>query len=188
MVSTELIGREDDCRHVGGLLGDHRIVTLVGPGGIGKTRLATEVSRAVERSFPGGVLISELSGVAAQDDLEPVVARQLGFDSLDAVRVQASGTRTLVVLDNCETALSQASGVARELADPTSDVVVLATSRAPLQAPGERVVTIDALGLPELDEPDAVREAAAAKLFIDRAEAAGPSWAFDDANLLAIGR
>ncbi len=187
-MSAGLIGREHDCRQVGDLLGDHRIVTLVGPGGIGKTRLADEVARAIGDGFPGGVFVSELSGVDAKEDIEPVVARQLGFDSIDAIRVQAAGTPTLVVLDNCETAIGPAGEVARSLADPASDIVVLATSRMPLQAPGERVVTIEALGLPELDEPDAVREAAAARLFIERAEAAGATWAFDDANLVAIGR
>lgn len=187
-MTSGFIGREDECRRVGALLGSHRIVTLVGPGGIGKTRLADEIGRAAGDGFPGGVLVSELSGVVPDDDLEPVVARQLGFDSLEAVRVQASGSPTLVVLDNCETALGRASEVARTLADPTSDIVVLATSRTPLQAPGERVVSVDALGLPAVDAPDAVREAAAARLFMERAEAAGATWAFDDANLLAIGR
>ncbi|MEM9563886.1 MAG: winged helix-turn-helix domain-containing protein [Actinomycetota bacterium] len=187
-MSGEFIGREDECQLLGTLLTRHPIVTLVGPGGIGKTRLAGEVSRVAGDGFPGGVLVSELSGVDVDDDLEPVVARQLGYDSLDAVRVQAVGSPTLVVLDNCESALAQASAVAGVLADAASDIVVLATSRAPLQAPGERVVTLDALTLPEADEPDAIREAAAARLFMERAEAAGASWSFDDANLVAIGR
>ncbi len=138
-------------------MADSPVVTLVGPGGIGKTRLADEVARAIGDGFPGGVFVSELSGVDAKEDIEPVVARQLGFDSIDAIRVQAAGTPTLVVLDNCETAIGPAGEVARSLADPASDIVVLATSRMPLQAPGERVVTIEALGLPELDEPDAER-------------------------------
>ena len=183
-----LIGREDECRLVGSLLSQHPIVTLVGPGGIGKTRLAGEIGRVAADGFPGGVLVSELSGVDDEGDLAPVVARQLGFDSLDAVRVQSAGSPTLVVLDNCESALGQASAVAGELAGTTSDIVVLATSRAPLQAPGERVVTLEALGLPELDEPTAVREAAAARLFIERAESAGAAWDVSDANLRAIGR
>ncbi len=187
-MAANFIGREDECRQVGTLLSSHPIVTLVGPGGIGKTRLAGEVSRAASEGFPGGILISELSGVDADDDIEPVVARQLGFDSLDAVRLQASDAPTLVVLDNCESALGQASAVAGALAGPSSGIVVLATSRAPLQAPGERVVTLDSLALPSADEPEAVREAAAARLFIERAEDAGATWDFDDANLVAIGR
>ena len=183
-----IIGRDTECERVSAMLGEHRVVTLVGPGGIGKTTLATEIGRRIAADFGGGVLVSELSGVGEADDIRPIVARQLGFESLDAVRVKAAGTRTLVVLDNCETAAAQAAGVAETLVAGGSDIVVLATSRVPLQLPGERVVNVDSLGLPEADEPDLIREAAAAQLFLDRATAVGASWSLTDETLLAIGQ
>ncbi|MDH3707331.1 MAG: winged helix-turn-helix domain-containing protein, partial [Acidimicrobiia bacterium] len=176
-----------DHREGASLLDEHRVVTLVGPGGIGKTRLATELTSGITDSYEGGVLFSELSGATERDDIGNVVASQLGFESIDALRLSTATTPTLVVLDNCESALRQASDLAATLVDDEGHITVLATSRAPLQIYGERIYVVDPLELPRDDLPATVREASAARLFLDRAEAAGATWPVTDENLLAIG-
>ena len=188
MVGSDIIGREQECEQLASLLMSHRVVTLVGPGGIGKTRLATEVSELVEGRYGGGVYLGELHGASDTDDVASIVARQFGLDSLDAMPLRSSGNAALVVLDNCESALTQAAGVAGRLTGENTSLVVLATSRAPLNVPGERVVSLEPLAVPEDDlAPGLVAEAAAARLFLERAEAAGATWPLTDDNLLAVG-
>ena len=188
MTGTDIIGRDQECEQLATLLSSHRVVTLVGPGGIGKTRLATEVSELVEGRFGGGVYLGELHGASDTDDVASIVARQFGLDSLEAMPLRSSGNAALVVLDNCESALTQAASVAGRLTDENTELVVLATSRAPLNVPGERVVSLEPLAVPDDDlAPALVSEAAAARLFLDRAEAAGATWPLSDDNLLAVG-
>lgn len=184
----DVIGRDHDLEQVEALLGRHRLVTLVGPGGIGKTTLASELGRRTARSFDGGVFVAELSGLDDVDDIVPSVSRQLGFESLEAARLRAAGLPTLVVLDNCESAVGQAATVARSLIDPTSEITVLATSRVPLHVAGERVVGVGGLDLPDLDHPESVGEAAAALLFVDRASAVGATWTLTAPTLVAIAQ
>ena len=188
MSGTDIIGRDQECEQLASLLSSHRVVTLVGPGGIGKTRLATEVSELVEARYGGGVYLGELHGASDADDVASIVARQFGLDSLDAMPLRSSGNAALVVLDNCESALTQAAGVAGRLTDENAELVVLATSRAPLNVPGERVVSLEPLAVPDDDlAPAMVAEAAAAQLFLERAVSAGATWPHTDDNLLAIG-
>ncbi|MDH5237861.1 MAG: winged helix-turn-helix domain-containing protein [Acidimicrobiia bacterium] len=130
-VTATFIGRQTEHHEVATLLAEHRVVTPVGPGGIGKTRLATELTADAADRFAGGVLFTELAGISERDDLGNVVAAQHGFGSLDALRLSAATSPTLVVLDNCESALRQASDVATELVDEDNSITVLATSRAP---------------------------------------------------------
>ncbi|MEM7288052.1 MAG: hypothetical protein AAF480_17005, partial [Actinomycetota bacterium] len=142
----------------------------------------------VEARFGGGVYLGELHGASDTDDVASIVARQFGLDSLDAMPLRSSGNAALVVLDNCESALAQAAGVAGRLIGENTELVVLATSRAPLNVPGERVVSLEPLTVPEDDlAPAMVGEAAAARLFLERAEAAGATWPLTDENLLAVG-
>lgn len=187
-MSTDIIGRDQECDQLASLLTTQRVVTLVGPAGIGKTRLATEVSELVEGRFGGGVYLGELHGASERDDVAAIVARQFGLDSLDAMPLRSGGEAALVVLDNCESALTQAADVAGRLTAENAQLVVLATSRAPLHVDGERVVGLEPLAVPDDDfTPTLVPQAAAARLFIERAEAAGATWALTDDNLLAIG-
>ena len=124
MSGTDIIGRDQECEQLASLLSSHRVVTLVGPGGIGKTRLATEVSELVEARYGGGVYLGELHGASDADDVASIVARQFGLDSLDAMPLRSSGNAALVVLDNCESALTQAAGVAGRLTDENAELVV----------------------------------------------------------------
>ena len=185
-VMATFLGRQAEHDEITALLGQHSVVTLVGPGGIGKTRLATELSSSSAPAFAGGVLFTELAGVSDRDDIGDLVAGQHGFGSIESMRLSASAAPMLVVLDNCETVLRQASDVAAELVGDGA-ITVLATSRAPLQLYGERIYVVDPLELPRDEQPATVREAASARLFLERAEAAGARWPISDDNLLAIG-
>ncbi|MGI9600930.1 MAG: ATP-binding protein, partial [Acidimicrobiales bacterium] len=184
---TTFVGRQSEHHEVVSLLDEHRVVTLVGPGGIGKTRLATELTAGATDRYDGGVLFTELAGTSDRDDIGNVVAAQHGFGSIDALRLSAATSPTLVVLDNCESALRQASDVAAELVDDSECITVLATSRAPLQIYGERIYVVDPLELPRDGTPTTVKNAAAVQLFLQRAEAAGATWPIDEENLMAIG-
>lgn len=182
--SRALIGRERDRAALTTLLDDHPLVTLVGPGGIGKTSLATATAASLTDRFDGRVLTSELAGTSDADDIASVVARQLGVDSIDAIRLRAAEEATLIVLDNCESAPVGAAAVAGQLLDGHG-VTVLATSRAPLQTAGERVVPVEPLLTPD-EGSEAIATNPAVQLFVERAREAGADWARTDGDLRAV--
>ncbi|MEM9040767.1 MAG: winged helix-turn-helix domain-containing protein, partial [Actinomycetota bacterium] len=157
---------------------------------------AVTVAEGLSDRFDGGVHIVELSGLVDDDDVAGSVARQLGATSLDGFRLRASRESTLVVLDNCESALTASRSVAGDLVD--SRVTVLATSRSPLYATSERVVAVRPLVTPaeatsldgesRADTPSALESTPAEKLFLIRAAEAGATWARSPANLAAVRR
>ena len=183
--ATGFIGRQREQAELGALLGEHRLVTLLGSGGIGKTRLAVETATILAPRFDGRVLVAELAGTSDEDDIASVVARQLGVDSIDALRLRDADESTLVVLDNCESAPTQAAAVAGELLSGEA-LCVLATSRSPLRVPDERVLPVGPLAVPDGEGADAMTSPAV-QLFVQRAEAAGAQWRPTDENLVVIG-
>ena len=153
------------------LLDGQQLVTLTGTGGIGKTRLADEV--ADDRSTCGDYsALIELGPSKPGDDLELVLARQLGQDSLDTFSVGLDGRSALVVLDNCEHLLADAASLAERLT-ALPNVRVLATSRTPLGLPGEYVVKLGPLRV--LAHSDG-EPTPALQLFLDRAGTSGATW------------
>ena len=179
-----MIGRELDTDKVTGYLDDHPIVTLVGPGGIGKTTLALASLEAVADRYAGGSFLVELAGVSG-DDLDRAIARQVGHESLEAFKIGTNGRPTLVVLDNCETALAIARSLARELTESDDSTTVLATSRVPLALHRERVHVVEPLALPDRPGLDAVGASPAVQLFLSRARQAGATWETTEAQLEA---
>jgi predicted ATPase len=178
---TDAVGREREVATLLEWLGDdaHRLVTLVGPGGIGKSRLAIEVARSVGAPFDR-VTFVPLAQVRDPADVLPTVARALGLRDTDErplseqLGVARAGRHDLVVLDNFEQVLDAAPDVAALLTD-LPDASFLVTSRARLRIRGEQVFDVDPLGLPPdpmLDDVDAILEAPAVQLFLDRAQAA----------------
>ncbi|MDW3218427.1 MAG: winged helix-turn-helix domain-containing protein [Acidimicrobiales bacterium] len=182
-----LIGRDEDANAVAELLAEHALVTIVGPGGLGKTSLAIALAADLADDHPGGSHVVELAGLAAGDDVAHAVARQLDIDTMESLHLRVAGRRTLIVLDNCESAIAGAAASAAALTS-SGDIRVLATSRRPLRLDGERVYVLDPLPLPGVGPPREVPQAPAARLFIERSREHGATWEEDEANLAAVGR
>ncbi|GAB2957884.1 BTAD domain-containing putative transcriptional regulator [Saccharothrix stipae] len=181
---TGLIGRSAEVERVTGQLAAHRLVTLVGPGGAGKTRLATTVAGGL----PGGAWLVELASVTDPDDVAPAVLGALGLRdqrSVDRAVAQAdpmtrlvdalSRTEAVIVLDNCEHLVDAAARFADELLGRCRRLRVLATSREPLGVHGEVVSPV-----PPLDGDAAVR------LLAERAAAVRPGFAVTPDNADAV--
>lgn len=184
--ATPLLGREKELREVRGLLGEVRLLTLTGTGGVGKTRLALEAAWASLAAglFPGGVAFVALAPLEDPSLVIPGMARSLGVreaegQALDeALRARLRGKRTLLVLDNFEHVLGAAPEVAR-LLESCPGAAMLATSRAPLRVRGEQEYPVPPLQLPASTlSPDtrSVLGSPAGGLFVERAKATSPSF------------
>ena len=187
-IDAGLIGRDGEPQAIVALLNDYCLVTLVGPGGVGKTTLANTLAELAHDSFGGRVFTAELSGIGEDDDVAGLVARQLDANSIEGLRLRSVGSPTLVVLDNCESALAASRQLATSLTEGDSDITVVATSRSPLYALGERVVPVRPLAVATDDEaaPDPGEPAAAEVLFLKRAREAGATWEENATNLDAV--
>lgn len=179
---SSLVGRATDVERVVGLLGCHRIVTLTGVGGVGKTRLALHASAESAAAFRD-IWFVELASVADPDDIADAIARTLGVtvarDARAAVGAMLGGERTLLVVDNCEHVVDGVADLIDQLTAECPSLSVLATSREPLGIEGEHVVPVRPL--------DAATTAV--ELFRQRAESAGADVAaFDPAVVEQICR
>jgi len=169
---TGFIGREDDRATATDALGTHRLVTVTGPGGVGKTRLAVEVAAGIGQRFPCGVWLVDLAAVASPDAVATAVASTLKItvddpaDALGSLTTSLHSASALIVLDNCEHVLRAAAEVASALLQASETLVILATSRAPLAIAGEFCVPLS--GLPISGEPDGLGDAE--QLFLQRSE------------------
>jgi predicted ATPase/DNA-binding CsgD family transcriptional regulator len=178
---TTFVGRTRERDLVTGLLADTRLVTLLGPGGIGKTRLAAVVAEAVGPSFPLGGAFVDL--VPVRDGfVERAVAATIGVTErpgqtlADSIAQRLGRGRSLLVLDNCEHLIDAAAEFVERLLSTCADVTVLVTSRERTGVPGERTVPVEPLPLAS----DAER------LFLDRATAADPAFTADQAVLAEL--
>ncbi|MFV2177793.1 BTAD domain-containing putative transcriptional regulator [Actinomadura sp. LOL_011] len=196
---TELIGRDGAVADVRARLGTDRLVTLTGPGGVGKTRLAVEIAAGLADGFADGVWLVELAAVdrATVPDLAEVVTAVLdvrdepgGPDTpLDRLALALGGRRLLLVLDNCEHVVEQAAELAEGLLRRVPGLRVLATSREPLGSPGEVVWAVPPLDVPARDGTDgaaALAESSAVRLFAARAEAAARGFRLDDETAVSV--
>ena len=191
------VGRERDLATLLGWLGEdaQRLVTLVGPGGIGKSRLAIEVARNAGTRFDRVTFVT-LAQVRDPDEVLGAIARELGVrDSGDAplseqLGIARAGRRDLIVLDNFEQVVDAAPDVVSLLTD-LPGATFLVTSRVRLRVRGEHVFDVEPLGLPP--EPSeapiqAILEAPAVRLFRDRARSADPRFEVTDENAEDVAR
>ena len=156
---TSFVGRAQATAEIAAQLAEYRLVTLTGPGGAGKTRLAGEVARRVAGRFADGVWLAELAAVRDPGQVPAAVAAALGIHDLPAVAAADALARALarrqllLVLDNCEQVIGAAAEVCGRLLLGADDVRVLATSREPLRIAGEVRYRLGPLTLPDRGEP-----------------------------------
>jgi len=185
--ANDFIGRAAELCRVETLLRASRLVTLVGPGGVGKTRVARCATEQAADGYRDGVFFVPLSGLRDPELLPHTVARELGLpeqspgSQLDAVVTHLRDRSVLLVLDTCEHIIDACALFAEAIITETRDVTVLATSREPLDVTGESCYILPRLGLPGDDNPtqgttDAI------ELFALRAAAVVPGFAVTDAN------
>ncbi len=184
--TSELVGRDRELREVRDLLADPgiRLLTLIGPGGIGKTRLAVQVGAEQADLTPDGVYFVDLSPVTDADAAFDAVARAVGASGtggpLDLLRDHLAPRRLLLVLDNLEQVMDAANGIA-ELLRSCPDLRVLVTSRESLRIRGERLFAVPPLTLPDdVASADGVTMSEAGGLFVERARDARPGFELTD--------
>jgi len=206
---TSLVGRSEELREAAKLVEQHRLVTVTGPGGAGKTSLAVELARRLAAGYPDGVWLAELAALRDPALLGEVVAVTLGLGEEPAGPGVAPPAVTerlasfvadkglLLVLDNCEHLVEACAGLARRLLQAGPAVRVLATSREVLGVPGEVVWPVPPLAVPGVADPDVARPRLstadglapemlagydAVRLFVERATAADPGFVLDSTS------
>jgi predicted ATPase len=190
---TDFVGRRDELARLASLLERSRLVTVVGPGGVGKTRLARVAAAEAVDNYPDGVWIVELSGLRDPALLPNTVASVLGLpeqdsrSALDALLEYLLQKRLLLILDTCEHLLDACAELAQAVLGEAPRVTCLATSRQPLDTAGEQNFTIQPLSVPDADDAD-LGQGDAVELFALRAAAAVPGFAVSADNAATVVR
>jgi predicted ATPase len=192
---TEFVGRRAELALVRQTLGTARLVTLIGPGGIGKTRLAIEAASRARRAFGDGAWLAELGGLRDSALLVPEVARSLGLSDRSARWAVAglsdylAGRQVLLVLDQCEHLADACAVMADALLRGCPRLRIMATSRHVLGVAGEVTLTVPPMTVPDDCPPAAAGELLqyeAVRLFTDRAGAVQPGFTLDAASGPAV--
>lgn len=197
---TPFIGRRREAKEIRRLLEGARLLTLTGPGGIGKTRLATHraghTARARARAFPDGVWSVPLGALTDPDLLPQVVSAAVGLpDGTGATPMQAlsehlADRRALLVLDDCEHLVEECARLVRTLLRAAAGLRVLVTSQQPLGIEGEQVFRVPPLGVPpasvDRETPDSLLGYESVGLFVSRATAAEPGFRLDGDQLVPV--
>src|SRR6202011_5462959 len=191
---SELIGRDDELREILSLAAAHRLVTLTGPGGIGKTRLGSEVAHRLLPNFVDGVWAIELAPLSDPELVPVAVATALGLELTSgsasplSVANALRAKQLMLVLDNCEHVIDAAARMAEALLRGNPATRVIATSREPLRAEGEWVFPVPPLAVPNESNPgseDPLRYGSV-RLFVERARAVEPRFSLDERVAEAI--
>jgi predicted ATPase/DNA-binding CsgD family transcriptional regulator len=189
---TTFVGRRRELSEARRLLGSNRMLTLTGPGGVGKTRLALRAAAEVRRTFPDGVWFVELAALRDPQLLPHTVAstlelRQVSPDPAADLAAHLEQKRLLVVLDNCEHLTEACAVLASKLLAAAPDLRILATSRHLLGIEGEQILTVPPLSVPDVEvlAGDATHYESV-RLFLDRANAVAPDFTITEANRAAV--
>ncbi len=193
---TSFVGRDREIRRATELLEQARLVTLTGPGGVGKTRLALRIARDRTPRFPAGVALVELGELSDPRLVTGAVAGALGLPdrlaewAVDDVVAHVGAARVLLVLDNCEHLVSACADLVDRLLRATPNLTVLVTSRQALGVPGEHLLPVPALSMPPFDgEPvDVLSGYEAVSLFVERARAVSGRFGLHDGNAADVVR
>ena len=187
---TRLVGRSDDLDRIAAQLDRSRLVTVVGPGGMGKTRLALAAADSLRGRYPDGVWLVELGPLEDPELVRTAIASALGVqvrggEVCRGIAAFLAGRRGLIVLDGCEHMLEAAAAAVEAIVGACPDVAVIATSREPLRADGERLHRLGPLGAAAPDAEvtaDRLADYPAGDLFLERAGAVLGEFAPTDAQ------
>jgi len=191
---NSFVGRERELTELGELLGVTRALTLCGPGGIGKTRLALRVAHTESATFADGGCFVDLGDLWQGDLVVPQVASALGISEepgrplLDTLADVVAPRQLLLVLDNCEHLIDACAAMCQRLLDASPGLILIATSREPLRVAAETVWQVPPLAVApaELDTAEDASRYGALRLFADRAAASLPGFAIGPANAGAV--
>jgi predicted ATPase/class 3 adenylate cyclase len=194
---TTVVGRDAEIAEARRTLAVVPLLTLTGPGGVGKTRLAEEVASQALDDFEGGIWFVELGSIADPSLVEGQIAAVLGIVDqpgqplLTTIVDHLRGRTLLLVLDDCEHVLAVCADIADAILRSCESIRIIATSREPLGIEGEALLSVPSLSAPDpeaLLDPATLTDFAAARLFVERARAAQPSFAVSAANAASIAR
>jgi non-specific serine/threonine protein kinase len=191
---TSFLGRTSESARMQAMLARHRLVTVTGPGGSGKTRLAVEVARALVSRFDDGVWLVELAQVEDPGLVPTAVAvvlgvrEQPGLSLADSLAAVMGGRHVLLVLDNCEHVIDAAAGLCGTLLRAGDDLRVLATSREPLEVAGEARFPLPPLLVPADDTAAGLATYESVALFVERACQADPGFTLTPAVATIVRR
>jgi predicted ATPase/DNA-binding CsgD family transcriptional regulator len=192
---TTFVGRRRELREAKEALSFTPLLTLIGPAGVGKTRLALRASSGVRRAFADGVWVAELADLRDPALLAETVASALGLRDVSTRWLVSTladfieSRHLLLVLDNCEHILDACAVLADTLLRACPDLRILSTSREPLGIGGETVLEVSPLPLPEDDRvssPEALLQYDAVRLFVERARAAWPQFEVTPSNAAEV--
>src|SRR6266516_5067564 len=199
---TGFVGRQRELAVLDGLLGTARLVTVTGPGGVGKTRVALRAAAKGRGQFADGICLAELGGLHDPDLLPHTVATCLGLpgrdtgSQADAIVDYLRGRQLLLILDSCEHLIGACAALAEPVLRYAAQVTILATSRQPMNVPGEHCCPVPPLPVPEAEASRSIAgrggtgrggagwagRGDAVELFAQRAAAASPGFAVTPAN------
>ena len=184
---SSFVGRTAELEELSEAVRSSRLVTLIGPGGVGKTRLAVEAAATLRQEHRDGAWLVEFASVTEPEGVAPAVAGALGAaaagligppsqdSTVELIVRYLAGRSLLVVLDNCEHVIDQAAVLAETLVGTVPGLRLIATSREPFGVPGEVLMSVGPLAVP-----------AAVELFVDRARAVRPGFTADGHTLPVI--
>jgi predicted ATPase/DNA-binding SARP family transcriptional activator len=197
---TSFVGRDADVAVVCELIAEHRLTTVIGPGGAGKTRLATETARTLLGDLPDGAWLVELATIGADGDVAQSALAALGLrdallggapnaEPMDRLIAAIREREMLLILDNCEHVIESVAAFADRVLGECQRLRILATSREPLGITGEALWLVEPLALPEGDAgPGEIESSPAVQLLRDRAGAVRRDLAVDAHTLATMAR